>query len=60
LAGTGSERTDLTTGVSETRCRASLSRRQPNKPLNFTLKGIDDAHPCPTQRGIDKATAEHS
>jgi DNA primase len=32
---------------------------QPNKPLNFTLKGIDRAHPYLAQRGIDKETAEY-
>jgi DNA primase len=32
---------------------------QPNKPLNFTLKGIDHAHPYLAQRGIDKETAEY-
>jgi DNA primase len=32
---------------------------EPNKPLNFTLKGIDHAHPYLAQRGIDKETAEY-
>jgi len=31
-------------------------RGQPNKPLNFTLKGIEPAHPYLAQRGIDKET----
>jgi DNA primase len=34
-------------------------RGQPNKPLNFTLKGIDHAHPYLAERGIDKETAAY-
>jgi DNA primase len=34
-------------------------RGEPNKPLNFTLKGIDHAHPYLAQRGIDEETAEY-
>jgi DNA primase len=37
----------------------SGDRGQPNKPLNFTLRGIDHAHPYLAQRGIDKETAEY-
>jgi DNA primase len=30
---------------------------EPNRPLSFTLQGIDTRHPYPTQRGISPATA---
>ncbi len=32
---------------------------EPNKPLGFTLKGIDHSHPYLTERGIDPETAEY-
>jgi DNA primase len=34
-------------------------RGHPNKPLNFTLKGIDHVHPYLGQRGIDRETAAY-
>lgn len=34
------------------------SAAQPNRPLGFTLRGIDTRHPYLTQRGISPATAQ--
>jgi DNA primase len=34
-------------------------RGEPNKPLSFTLKGVDHAHPYLIERGIDEATAAY-
>jgi hypothetical protein len=39
--------------------RRIFAADQPNKPLNFTLKGIDHGHPYLAERGIDKETAEY-
>jgi DNA primase len=38
---------------------ASAESSAHNKPLGFTLKSIDHAHPYLTERGINKETAEH-
>jgi DNA primase len=38
---------------------ASAESSAHNKPLGFTLKGIDYGHPYLTDRGITKETAEH-
>lgn len=34
-------------------------KSEPNKPLGFSLKGIDHRHPYLSQRGIDPETAEY-
>jgi len=33
-------------------------KSMPLRPLGFTLRGIDTAHPCLVARGIETATAE--